>query len=131
MILLHLLGVGVAVELETMFVYDVTEQEDVEDEQEWGMHRALGDALIQRKSWRTVIGREMGPEPCHEGAVLVMVTCDSRQERRMDWPLVSKATVRLSNVKISGRAECVWRGRMLSLTLRRAVSVLRCERNPN
>lgn len=49
MILLNLLAVGVTVELETMFVYDVTEQEDVEDEQEWGMHRTLGDALIQRK----------------------------------------------------------------------------------
>lgn len=44
--MLKLLVVGVTVELETVFVYDVTKQEH---EQEGGMHQTLGDALIQRK----------------------------------------------------------------------------------
>lgn len=105
--MLNLLVVGVTVELETMFVYDVTEQEDVEDEQEWGMHRTLGDAFIQRKG-----GGQLLVERCdwsHEGAVLVMVRWDSRQGRRMVWILVSKAIVRLSRVRILRRPESVER----------------------
>lgn len=39
-VLLKLLVVGVTVQLETIFVYDVTEQED---EQERGMHQTLGE----------------------------------------------------------------------------------------
>lgn len=68
-----------------------------------------GGCLDPEERWRTVIGSETCPEPCHEGAVLVMVKCRSRQERRMDWILVSKATVRLSRLKILRRPECVER----------------------
>lgn len=46
----------------------------------------------------------------HEGAVLVMARWDSRQERRVDWLLVSKAAVRLSRVRILRRPESVERG---------------------
>lgn len=40
--MLKLPVVGVTVELETMFAYDVTEQEDVEDQQEGSMHQPWG-----------------------------------------------------------------------------------------
>lgn len=61
--------------------------------------------------------------------MLVMVRWDSRQERRMDWLLVSKTVVRLSRVRIF-RPESVERG-MLFLTLRSTVAMLCCEQNPD
>lgn len=39
--------IGVAVEVETMTMYDITMWEDVENEQERTKHRTLGDALGQ------------------------------------------------------------------------------------
>lgn len=47
MVLLKLWVVGVTVELETMFGYNVAEQEDVQRMNRRGaMHQTLGDALI-------------------------------------------------------------------------------------
>lgn len=52
------------VELEIVFTYDVTKQEDVDDEQEGGMHRTLGYTLHQSTyEGGTVIVRELWPGP--------------------------------------------------------------------
>ena len=37
--------IGVAVEVKTMFAYDISEWQDVKDEKERTKHRTLGDAL--------------------------------------------------------------------------------------